>query len=119
MIDVMLIHNLIDLCSCHVMTKLRKGIPKITISYVMRAIRVKLLEQRMQSLLSGVLFNRECSCNELMVINDAISCNIYLLNYAFKLLFRHFVVTLTHGIPQLFKLNRATVIHINLIELFA
>ena len=27
MIDVVLIHNLIDLLSCHVMTKLSKGIP--------------------------------------------------------------------------------------------
>ena len=87
MIDLMLIHDLIDLLSCHVMTKLRKCVPQIIISYLMRAISVKLLEQRMESLLSCILFNRECSCNELMVIYNAISCNIYLMNYAFELLF--------------------------------
>ena len=85
----------------------------------MRTISVKLLEERMESLLSSVLFNWESCCDELVVIDDAISCNVYFLNDAFELLFSKVCVTLTHSYPQLFKLYRAAVIHINLVELFA
>ena len=50
---------------------------------MMRAIGVKLLEQRMESFLSGVFFDWESRCDELMVINDAVSGDVYLPNYAF------------------------------------
>ena len=49
----------------------------------MRAIGVKLLEQRMESFLSGVFFDRESRCDELMVINDAVAGDIDLINYTF------------------------------------
>ena len=86
---------------------------------MMRAIRVKLLEQRMESLLSGVFFDGERRCYELMVINDAVPGDIDLSNYAFKLLLRHICVTFLHGCPQFFNLNRAAVVHIYLVEFFA
>ena len=73
----------------------------------------------MESFLSSVFFDGERGSDELMVINNAVSGDINLSNYAFKLFFRQVGVTLTHGQPQLFKLDRATVVHINLVEFFA
>ena len=86
---------------------------------MMRAIGVKLLEQRMESFLSGVFFDWESRCDELMVINDAVSGDVYLPNYAFKLFLGQVSMTLLHGRPQLFKLNCATMVHIDLVEFFA
>ena len=49
----------------------------------MRAIGVKLLEQRMESFLSGEFFDWESRCDELMVINDAVAGDIDFINYTF------------------------------------
>ena len=86
---------------------------------MMGAICVKLLEQRMESFLSGVFFDWESRCDELMVINDAVSGDVYLPNYAFKLFLGQVSMALLHGRPQLFKLNCTTMVHINLVEFSA
>ena len=65
------------------MTQFSEGILKWLISYVMRAIGVKLLEQRMKPFLSGKFFDWESRCDELMVINDAVPGDIDLINYTF------------------------------------
>ena len=85
----------------------------------MRAIGVKLLEQRMESFLSGVFFDRESCCDELMVINYAVPGDIDLINYTFELFLGQICVTLLHGRPQLIKFDRTAVIHIDLVEFFA
>ena len=73
----------------------------------------------MESLLSGVLFDGERGCDELMIIYDAVSCHVDLLNYSFELIFGQVGVTLTHGCPQLFHFNCAAVVRINLVKFFA
>ena len=85
---------------------------------MMRAIGVKLLEQRMESFLSGVFFDGESSCDELMVIDDAVSGDIDLIYYALELSLRQVSVTLTHSCLQLFNFDCAAVIHIYLVEFF-
>ena len=85
----------------------------------MRAIGVKLLEQRMESFLSGIFFDGESCCDELMVINDAVPGDIDLINYTFELFFGQVCVTLLHGHSRFIKFNRTAVIHIDLVEFFA
>ena len=118
MVNVMLIHDVFDLCRAHVMAQLGEGVTQIRARDRVITVSIKSLEERLDALWRRILIHRECGCDELMIIYDTVTVDIYLLDDVLQFLFGQIGVTLANSISQLSDFDRARSIFVDLVEFF-
>ena len=87
MVNVMLIHDFFDLCRAHVMAQLGERVTQIRTRDRVITVSIKSLEERLDALWRRILIHRECGCDELMIIYDTVTVDIYLLDDVLQFLF--------------------------------
>ena len=86
MINIMLVHDLLNLCRCQLVAKFGKGITQRRSADLIIACRVEPTEERVQSLLCRVLVHWESGSDKFMVVDHTRTVDIYLRDDALKLI---------------------------------
>ena len=87
MVKIMLIHDLSDLLGAHVVAQLCEGIAKISPRNLVGVVSVESLEEGLDALRCSILIDREGSCDELMIVDDSVTIDIYFFDDMLQLFF--------------------------------